>query len=889
MSPEKKNLNILLIEDSEKDAERMLRELEKAGYAVKFRRIETEKGMRQALEEKEWDLALSDYTLPRFSGRAALELSREKASDLPFILVSGKIGEEIAVDVLEKGASGFVMKDNLFRLPSVVERCLQDKRILIEKSQAEEELRKVASRYHLLAENISDIIWTMDLNQRFTFVSPSVFRITGFRIEEILRKGLKDILTPHSYEAAAQAVKETLARIKKKQFLFSTEDTFEAGLMCKDGSTIWTETKVSLLYGPEKSVLGFLGVTRDISERKQSEQLLRESEKKLRMILEQTPDAVFTMNPDSTITFINRSVFGRSAEEIVGSKGFEYIPARAQDRLKKALERIFQAGQADEFELKDNNARWWRARLFPIKNNEKIEQALVIFRDITKMKRSERQRMDLAWAVEQLEEGVIITDARRLILFVNQAFESDSGYNSDELLRKPIDVLWKDDALLEKQKSVFHRAKSWKGRLTLRKKNGTVYESEILQSPLLDTQRKITRYIIVERDITEEMKVEKQVRQMQKMEALGTLAGGIAHDFNNLLMPIIANTELLLWETAKDKPAYQYLQQNLEAAYRGKDLVQQIITFSRKSDTKKMPVEIISVIKETLRFLRSSLPSPIKIRKNFKVHSCTVDADPVQIQQVLMNIFRNAADAVSDSFGIITISSSNIHIGPDVSTPSPHLKSGPYLNLCVSDNGCGMEKEVAERIFDPFFTTKKPGKGTGMGLAVAQKIIHDHRGDISVTTEPGKGSVFQVFLPISDSQAESEACAGKPIPSGKENILLVDDEKSVAKSMKQILERLGYSVIEKTKAREALKLFLNQPDDFDLVITDLTMPEMGGLELIQALKRIRSDIPFILTTGYSESVAPKKAEKMGIKEYIMKPIAARDLARVIRRALERKE
>ncbi|MGD2246161.1 MAG: response regulator [Candidatus Aminicenantes bacterium] len=766
-----KHLKMLLVEDLEDDAVLITRKLQKEGYRFDFKRVDNEKDFKRAMEDKDWDLIISDYVLPNFSGRKVLELIRREGYDMPLILVSGKIGEETAVDMLKEGASDFVMKDNLFRLPSAVERALSEARILREKRETEEELRKVANRYHLLAENISDIIWTMDANKRFTFVSPSVFDVTGYTIKEIMIKGLDELFMPAYQKKAKASIDQILTSLKSKKSDPPIEDTFEAELICKDGSLIWTETKVAILFEPGKKILGFLGVTRDISERKGIEQ----------------------------------------------------------------------------------------------------------------------ERLNLAEAVEQLEEGIIVTDAGRRIRFVNQAFKSVSGFESKEVIGEPVEIIWKgekDKDLLENNKKIFRRARFWKGRLVRCKKDGTQYEAHILLSPLRDKQGKITSYIIVERDITEEMELEEQFRRMQKMEALGTLAGGVAHDFNNILMPIIINAELLLWETSRENPMRTYLEQTLEAAHRGRDLVKQILIYSRQREVEKKPLDMVQTIKEILRFLRASLPSNIQIQQSFSVDSCQVNADAIQIQQVLMNIFKNAADAIGSNDGRIEISLIETEVGPDDRTLFPGLEPGPYLNVSIRDTGCGMERGTAARIFDPFFTTKKPRKGTGMGLAVAQRIIKNHKGDIRFSTEPGKGSIFYIHLPKTGANQLRQESVDESIPGGEENILLVEDEKEVMLSMKRLLERLGYKVTELTRASEAVGLLRKQKGTFDLIIADQTMPEMRGLELAQELKRIRSDTPVILMTGFVESINPQKVRDLGIKKLMLKPIDSRDMAQTIRKVLD---
>lgn len=888
MASKRDQLKILLVEDSEDDAELIAMKLREEGFRFDLKRIESEKEMNEALQEESWDLIITDYLLPSFNGIEVLKLAKKVKEDIPVVTVSGKVGEERAVEILKEGASDFVMKDNLSRLPIAVGRALKDARFRREKQKTDDEFRKVANRYHMLAENILDIIWTMDTDKRITFVSPSVSKLIGYSVPEILKLGLNGIFVPAHYPEAYRAIDRVLSSFENKNAEFPGE-TFEAQVICQGGSHIWTETRLTLLLGPGDRLIGFLGVTRDISDRKRSEKMLRDSESRLRLIMEHTPDAVFTTDLEGKITFINKGFFGRKVEDIVGGSFFDRVERPDPSQIKKIFHKVQKSGESSSLEIKAKNERWWYARLIPVKKEEEVDQILFISSDITEMKETERDRLSMSQAVEQLEEGIIITDTDRKIRFVNETFEKNSGFTEREITGKPIDILWEvesDEKLKERNRSVFMQAESWKGKLTLRKKSGKGYEAEIRISPIRNREGKITSYVIIEQDITEELELEEQFHRMQKMEALGTLAGGIAHDFNNILMPVIINTELLLWETSKENPAHRYLEQTLEAAHRGRDLVKQILTYSRAGGVEKRTLDMVQTVKEILRFLGASLPARIEIQEHSSVGSYLVNADPVQIQQVLMNIFKNAADAIGPNEGRIMIHLSHQEVAPGDKQLLPNLEPGPYLNISISDTGCGMDKKTASKIFDPFFSTKKPAEGTGMGLAVAQKIIKNHQGDIRFSSEKGKGSVFQIFLPQASSSMARKEPMDESIPKGRERVLLVDDEEDIVQSLKRLLERLGYMVTEVTRAGEAMKMIQEENRNFDLVITDLVMPGMSGLDLAQELKKTGSRIPVILITGFAESIDPEEAKKAGIQELMMKPISSGGIAQAIRRVLD---
>ena len=383
----------------------------------------------------------------------------------------------------------------------------------------------------------------------------------------------------------------------------------------------------------------------------------------------------------------------------------------------------------------------------------------------------------------------------------------------------------------------------------------------------------------------ESLRIQAQLQQAQKMEAIGTLAGGIAHDFNNILSAVIGYTEIALADVPEDTPQHRNLQEVLKAGSRARDLVKQILTFSRQTEQELKPVKINQIVRETLKLLRASLPTTVKISQDIQSDSAVL-ADPTQIHQVIMNLCTNAAHALRSKGGQLKIDLSDVVLGGSFIEQHPYLSPGVYIKLRVIDTGHGMEKAIVDRIFDPFFTTKERGEGTGMGLAVVLGIIKSHGGTITVESEIGRGSTFNVFLPVIMREVDSEARTRAPIPAGTEQILFIDDEKSLVDLGQQILERLGYKLTIRTSSVEALELFMEQPGKFDLVITDMTMPNMTGDELAGKLMNIRADIPVILCTGYSERISRERAHDLGIKEFILKPIVMRELAETVRGVLD---
>ncbi len=388
-------------------------------------------------------------------------------------------------------------------------------------------------------------------------------------------------------------------------------------------------------------------------------------------------------------------------------------------------------------------------------------------------------------------------------------------------------------------------------------------------------------------------KLAEQLQQSQKMEAIGTLAGGIAHDFNNILSAVIGFSELAQLHIATgcgqpDCPASKDIGMALKAADRAKELVRHILTFSRKQDYEKKPLHLAKVIKDALSLLRSSLPQSVEISDTLNCEGDLVEANETQIHQIIMNLGTNAHHAMGPKGGILGVELERIEIEAfDHKTKSLQLTPGTYLLLKICDNGCGMPRSMIDRIFDPYFTTKPKESGTGMGLAVVHGIVKNHDGLIQVYSEPGKGTSFQIYLPQIITQDENKKeIADEGIPHGSERILLVDDEILIVEMQKRLLESLGYTVVAETDPNQGLETFLNSPESFDLIVTDMTMPVMDGAELAKNILRYRPEIPIILCTGFSELINEKKAHAIGVKAFAMKPLVRKSVAKIVRQALD---
>jgi PAS domain S-box-containing protein len=399
--------------------------------------------------------------------------------------------------------------------------------------------------------------------------------------------------------------------------------------------------------------------------------------------------------------------------------------------------------------------------------------------------------------------------------------------------------------------------------------------------------------MLIVQDVTERVKteqvrqqLEEQLRQSQKMEAIGTLAGGIAHEFNNVLSAILGFTELAQTQVEPNSTVWNYQQEVLTAGWRARDLVQQILAFSRRTTAGREPVQLHLVVHEVLRLLRASLPSTIDIRCAVAEDTGSVLADTTQMHQILMNLCANAEYAMRTTGGILEVRLRASAVDATGRAPHPTLPPGRYVHLAVHDTGTGMSPDVLERVFEPFFTTKGVGEGTGMGLAIVHGIVTSHGGAITVQSTPGVGTTFDIYLPCLDSPVAPLEAPKPPLPRGQGRILFVDDDGALAHLGHAMLEQLGYDVVTTTDSREALALFRATPQRFDLVLADQTMPHMTGEALVLALQRIRPDIPILLYTGFSHTIDATKAQALGVKGLLMKPLGLQELARAVQQALQ---
>jgi len=631
------------------------------------------------------------------------------------------------------------------------------------------------------------------------------------------------------------------------------------------------------------------------------------SKEKYHQLIEGTEDLITHTDKHGNLTFINNvaeKILGVTPEKCIGMSAFSFIHPDDRERTIELYNKCAARQQSQmKIENRQVNHRTGESRTLLWSSSLHYDESGSlkgvggIARDVTERKRAEdalnQSETYLKTLIHAIPDLVWLKDENGVFLFCNSKFESLYSATEKEIIGKT------DYDFVDKELADFFREHD---KLAMAKKGPSINEEkvtyaanghhEILETikvPIYDKQKQLIGVLGIARDITERKKFKSRLQQAQKMEAIGTLAGGIAHDFNNILSPLVGYSEILIDEIPKDSPLQKHVQQILKAAFRAKDLVQQILAFSKQTDPKNKPVQFQSILKEALKLIRSSIPKTIDIQTEIEPEGCVVMADPTQLHQIIMNLATNAFHAMQESGGRLKVTLKQVKMEPDLLGFSD-LSPGDYALLKFMDTGKGIKKKLMDKIFNPYFTTKEVGKGTGIGLSIVQGIIKNYNGEIYIYSEPDQGTEVHVYLPIIKKDIEiSEEDNLEPIQGGSERILLVDDEAAIAKMEKHTLERLGYKVTSLTDSIKALETFKNNPDQFDLIISDMTMPKMTGLMLADKIKAIRPSIPFIICSGFSEQIDEETSGDMGIQAYIAKPVIKRKMAKVIRNLLDTKE
>ena len=649
-------------------------------------------------------------------------------------------------------------------------------------------------------------------------------------------------------------------------------------------------------------VVALASLTINVTARHLAEEALRENAERLRSLYGSMTEGLASHTVvysggravDYIITDVNPAyerITGLTREAAVGRKASELYGTGIAPYLD-VYARVAESGRPETFETYfPPMDMHFSISIFSPRRGE----FATVFTDITQRKNTEtlrqaladQERLRLGAAVEQASDAVIMLDLDGTIRYVNAAFETINRISRDQAAGRSYFSLLSAGSPAETEvKEALAKGTVWHGPVTRPVPDGRPVELELAVSAVKDPTGAVIGGLVTEKDVTQENALQRQFRQAQKMDALGTLAGGITHDFNNILGTIVINTELALLDLEPSHPAHAALPAVLQAAARGKELVKQIITFSRQKEWAKARLEIAPVVRDTMVLLRATLPKDLAIHETIDADCGVVLGDASQIHQIVVNLCQNAALAMQDQGGTLDVKLEPVRVDAALAARHPDLKPGRYIRLTVADSGCGMTPEVQERIFEPFFTTRGHGGGSGLGLPVVLGVVKSYEGAIIVYSEPGRGSVFNVYLPRVEGEALVPETARPRRQAGAgERILLVEDEQGQRASLTRSLTKMGYRVVARASGRSALGLFRKDPEAFDVVVTDQIMPGMSGLDLAAAILKTRPATPVVLCTGFSEKVNGHSVKSAGIREYVMKPFTLQEISRVIARAL----
>ena len=757
-----------------------------------------------------------------------------------------------------------------------------------ERKRMERALKDSEERFRLAFENANIGVCLVDIGGRLIKVNDQMCKILGYTKLELENMTVNDITHAEDLDVSQTFIERACSgEVERAEF--------EKRYIQKQGRVVWGHVASTLVRDDQGRPLYFISHVQDKTHQKLAEDALRESEERYRYIVENSDDFICTHDMEGNLHFVSSvasHLFGTEPSDMIGTNIRSYLAPEVTDQFDPFLAELRKHGRMKGHvlvQIASGEKRLWeyRSKVYAQVGSEPI--VLGIARDVTERRRAEQTERRLVTAIEQASEGVIITDTEGNIQYVNPGLELITGYSKDELLGQTPRIFKSGEHGRLFYKQLWDTIKAgniWNGRLTNRRKDGRVYYEDATISPVKDSSGKIMNFVAVKRDITEHLELSRQLLHAQKMEAIGTLAGGVAHDFNNVLQVVLGYSELLLGDEGISQRHLEDLLKINEAAKRGADLVQGLLTFSRKSEIKLKPLDLNRRIKEIRKMLQRTIPKMIDIQLILADDLATVDADPTQVDQILMNLAVNARDAMPEG-GTLIIETANTILDEEYARAHLESKPGHYVLLAVTDTGEGMDRETLEHIFEPFYTTKGVGEGTGLGLAMVHGIVQHHGGYIRCYSEPGQGTTFKIYFPVLSSKVGFKETDVKDMPrGGSETVLLVDDEEHIAELGKRILGKAGYTVLTAKNGREALTYYKDLSQKISLVIVDLIMPEMGGKQCLQELLKMDPAVKVVIASGYSVNGPVKDALGAGAKGFVNKPYDIRQLLEVVRIVLD---
>jgi len=896
------DFHILHLEDNPNDAELVRYALESGGVSCRIVLVTGRQAFCDALDQLNFDIILADFSLPDYNGLAAFDEVQARELELPFVLVTGALGEERAIESIRAGISDYVLKTNLARLASVVPRAIAEKNAEWQHFLALEDLRLSEERFDLAVRGSGAGIWDWpDLRNEDMWWSPRIFEILGYAEGDLdpSIKQWRELILSEDQEDFSRGLDEHLQTR-------SAYDT-EYRMRHKSGDIVWVRSRGSAIWNKQGVAIRMAGYLQDISDRKEAQKNLDVREKDL--LRAQRVAHIGSWNLDIPANRLDWTeetyrIFGLTPEEFDGT--VQAFLARVHPGDLQRVTEIWSAalaGQTYDLEhriLIGSEVRWVReVAILDFSPSGEPLRAVGVVHDLTAQRSAEAESNQLNESyraiTQTVNEAIIMMDTTGEICFWNPAASKIFGFIRDEAMGKDL------HQLLAPQH--YHPAANQGMREFFTQGTGPalgktmeVYglHSDGHEIPLELSLARIRQNdewhaVGVLRDISERRAAEhevsalhRQLAQTQKMEAIGTLAGGIAHDFNNILAAIIGYSSLVESRLPAESRDREDMKRVLQAGTRAKNLVRQILTFARKTELEQHPVAVDLIVKEVLQLIRASLPATIDIVSHVDADGQMVLGSPTEVHQVVMNLCTNSFHAMEGKGGSLEVMLHRTDlIGHD------RLFDGCYLLLQVKDSGKGIEPQLLEKIFEPYFTTKEIDRGTGLGLSVVQGIVQRLGGTVEVVSEVGVGSCFTVWFPCCAEEFVEETVMETLVEGGNEHIMYVDDEKGLAILGQEFLEDMGYTVTPMFSSTEALEAFEADPQAYDLVVTDQTMPGMTGVEMALEMAKISPTTPIVLCSGFKMSLDSPGVAETSIREVLLKPEVFDKLPQVLRRLLDK--
>lgn len=909
-------LRVLIVEDSEDDMLLMLRELNRGGYTLDYVRVDTPVAMEVALDRQSWDIAIADYTLPAFSAPEALKLLQNRGLDIPFIIVSGTIGEEIAVAAMKAGAHDYIIKGSLTRLLPAVERELREAEQRLLRRSAEHALHESEARIGMQAKELSKAnnalreyadelvelynqapcgYHSLDKNGVFVRINDTELKMLGYSRDQMLgKKSFADLLTA----ASLRTFVENFPQLQQRGWLRD----LELQMLRSDGTILPVSLSATAIADEEGNYQRSRYVVIDISDRALAENNLKQSEHKFRAIFDSTFQLMGLLTTEGIVVEANRTALdavGIELKDVVG-KPFWDTPwwsnsPLQQEQVRNAVSQAA-SGQLVRFEsqhlLTDGTLGYVDFSLKPVFDSEgKVVMLIPEGRDISFRLQAEAKIREQAALLDITTDAIFVRDLEHRILFWNKGAERLYEWQSEAVLGKnTLELLYRAGDTLPQFaaiETILLQQGQWQGELQHVTANGKTIIVESRWTLVRDSVGNPTSILTVSTDITEKKQLEAQLMRVQRLESIGTLASGIAHDFNNILTPILAAVQLLPIKITKlDEQTRGLLQLIEDSTKRGAGLVKQILSFARGAEGKRVPLQVEHIVAEVTQVVHQTFPKNISLNcDKSSVNLWTVAADANQLHQVLLNLCVNARDAMPNG-GTLSLCLENQVI--DSTYARMNLAGsgiGSYVMITVADTGTGIKPELIERIFDPFFTTKEPGKGTGLGLSTVLGIVKNHNGFIKVYSEVGKGTQFRVYLPATFAPVNPQVTELELLSGQQELILIVDDEPLIQQVIQTTLEAYNYRTLLASDGFEAIAVYVEYSDRIGAVLMDIMMPSMDGLTAIRTLQELNPQVRIIATSGLATN--SHQAEEVGasVKAFLSKPYTAKELLDTLQKVL----